>query len=405
MGFFMVDTIVYIYDQAYISGGAAKVAIKSAIALSNRGYRVIYFSALGPVDEELQKSKVETIVIGGAHIGNTKSPVALLKGIWNSDSKKKLDEVLKNLDPTTTVVHVHGWTKSLSASVFDACKKNGIKTYITLHEYFTVCCNGGLYDYNKGQICDLTPGCLKCKLRNCDKKNYIFKIYRNVRQRFTVHSLRKNRPNVIYISKFSRDILKPFVTFANNEYLVENHVDIEKTQKVDAASNSTYLFIGRISGEKAPELFCEAVRKAGVRGVVIGEGPYCEMLKKEYPEIEFTGWLTPNQLETYMLRARCLVITSKWYETMGLTVIEAQGKGIPCIIPDKCAAREYIVDRVDGLLYRVGDIKDLVDKIYKMEDDELCMTFSQSFYDAFNKDRFSMHKHIQELEKVYNDER
>ena len=37
----MIKTIVIVYDQAYISGGAAKIAIKSAISLKKRGYRVI----------------------------------------------------------------------------------------------------------------------------------------------------------------------------------------------------------------------------------------------------------------------------------------------------------------------------------------------------------------------------
>ena len=64
----MIKTIVIVYDQAYISGGAAKIAIKSAISLKKRGYRVIFFAALGPADKELIDEDIEVICIGGSHI-------------------------------------------------------------------------------------------------------------------------------------------------------------------------------------------------------------------------------------------------------------------------------------------------------------------------------------------------
>ena len=48
-----IDTIVILNDFGYINGGAAKVAIQSAIALSNKGYKVIYFCVVKPIDKEL----------------------------------------------------------------------------------------------------------------------------------------------------------------------------------------------------------------------------------------------------------------------------------------------------------------------------------------------------------------
>ena len=50
------------YDQAFISGGAAKVAIKSAVALKNRGYRVIFFASLDPIDKQLTENNIRLFV-------------------------------------------------------------------------------------------------------------------------------------------------------------------------------------------------------------------------------------------------------------------------------------------------------------------------------------------------------
>ena len=55
----MIKTVVLVYDHAFISGGAAKVAIKSAVALKNRGYRVIFLAGLDPIDKQLSDNNIE----------------------------------------------------------------------------------------------------------------------------------------------------------------------------------------------------------------------------------------------------------------------------------------------------------------------------------------------------------
>lgn len=52
MGEDMKKTIVMVYDKAVISGGAAKIAIQSAVELAkNPDNNVIYFAANAEVDE------------------------------------------------------------------------------------------------------------------------------------------------------------------------------------------------------------------------------------------------------------------------------------------------------------------------------------------------------------------
>lgn len=398
----MIKTIVIIYDQAYISGGAAKIAIKSAISLKKKGYRVVFFAALGPIDEELINEGIEVVCTGGSHIGKTKNPRALLKAIWNVEAKRKLDELLGKLDVKSTVVHIHGWTKCLSSSVFEACYKNNMRTFITLHEYFTICPNGGVYNYKKGKICDIKPNGIRCLFCNCDKRNYLQKIYRDVRQLFLNVTLKKTKPNVIYITEFSKNILKPFLNFPKHEFYLENHVEFPHRSKVKIKDNKKYLFIGRMSGEKAPELFCEAITRANVEGIVIGAGPQLERLRDKYENIQFTGWLSSDEMGKYINQARCLIVSSKWYETMGLTVLEMQARGIPCIVPDRCAASEYVEHKKNGLIYKIGNISSLINAINVTKDDKLIEKWGDYFYDHFDEQRYSMERHINELIDIYN---
>ena len=161
--------------------------------------------------------------------------------------------------------------------------------------------------------------------------------------------LKITMPEIIYITEFSRNILQKNIKFSKNSHYVENYIEAVDTEKVDVKDNSDYIFVGRLTYEKAPDLFCRAVTKSGVKGVVIGDGEMFQSLKEKYPDIEFTGWLNSEQMKKYLDRARCMIVTSKWYETMGLTIIEMQSKGIPCIVPDRCAGVEYIEDKVTGV--------------------------------------------------------
>lgn len=397
----MKKNIVIVYDQAYISGGAAQIAIGSAIALKRKGYRVIFFAAIGDVCDELKLNGIETICLNQEHIAFTKNLKVLLKGLWNSDSMKELEKVLSDLNSAETVVHIHGWTKSLSSSIFLATYKKGFKTFVTLHEYFTICPNGGIFNYKKNEICKIKPCSLSCYLCNCDKRNYNQKMYRNVRQIIQNHILRKTKPNVIYITEFSRNLLERNHFKPSSVHMVTNFVNIDHKTRVDVGKNNGYIYLGRVSAEKGIDIFCEACKVAGVKGVVIGDGPQREEYETKYPNIDFIGWKSMTDMEEYLLKARSLIIASKWYETMGLTAIELQSYGIPCIVPRECAASEYIKDGVTGLLYKIGSTDDLVRCIKILEDSEMAERLGENNYNSLNRERFSLDCHTQELEKVY----
>ena len=114
MGEDMKKTIVMVYDKAVISGGAAKIAIQSAVELAkNPDNTVIYFAANAEVDECLQSNDaIKVVCIDTPHIANNKNKIkASLYGIWNGQAKTEFTKLLSDLDPTRTVIHIHGGVK------------------------------------------------------------------------------------------------------------------------------------------------------------------------------------------------------------------------------------------------------------------------------------------------------
>lgn len=355
-----VKTVVIVNDFNYTQGGASKVAIDTARLLKEENIEVIFFSAVNNEEEKIDGIKYISTNQKEALKEKNKIKGAL-NGIYNLKAKKEFKKLLNTLDKDATIIHVHGWTKALSSSIFDIAFKMKFKVVLTLHDYFTACPNGGYFNYKKNEICHLKPLSWKCIKCNCDSRNYGFKLYRVIRQfvQNKIVKLNEKLENVITISEFSEKILKPTLGENTKITRIYNPIDIdENAEKVDPSKNEYYLYVGRISKEKGVDLFCEAITDLGLKGIVVGDGDEKVKLENQYPNIEFTGWKNKDEVKQYMKGARALIFPSRWYETAGLTVLEAQSLGIPAIVSKNSAASEF-VPKVNSF----KDIKELKRKI------------------------------------------
>ncbi len=362
------NPIVIVSDFGYVEGGAVAVAVKTALLLASEGRKVVFFCGEGPVCEDLALSDVETVCLDIPSINSNPSRLdAIRNGIWNSHAYESFLGLLKRGDLKDAIVHVHTWTKVLSSAVFAAATENGNPILLTVHDYFSVCPNGGFYDYNEKRICERKPMSGSCICRNCDKRSYAQKLWRVARQARQDRWVRNN-PKVHYafVSEYSRDILVPFL---NSEYpyeVLRNPLD-HLEYGDDTHERDVFLFIGRISPEKGADLFCEAVTAIGAKGIVIGDGEMLVELQARYPQIKFTGWVKPEQMRLHGInRAIAMVQPSRLHETALLTPLQMLEQGVPCIVPDRCAARDYVEEGVNGLLFKTGDVEDLERAMRKM---------------------------------------
>lgn len=389
-----IKNVIIINDFNYVQGGASKVAIDTAKALKDSGINVIFFSAVNKEDDKIKG--VTYITTNQCEALKEKNKLkGIINGVYNLKTKKNLKKLLKKLNAEETIIHVHGWTKALSSSVFDIAFKMKFKVVLTLHDYFTACPNGGYFNYKSNEICYLKPLSWKCIKCNCDSRNYVFKIYRIIRQ-FVQNNIVKINDKLEYaisISQFSEQILKSTLGKKVKIMRIYNPIDIKKNcEKIDSSMNKYYLYVGRVSKEKGVDLFCKAITDLKYKGVVVGDGTEKEKLEKEYSNIEFTGWKNKNEVEQYMKGAKALIFPSKWYETAGLTVLEAQTLGIPCVVNKKCAASEFVDENVNGFLF--DDIDSLKEKIAKIEKEKIKIQKKNKFI-------YGTEKYVKELIEAY----
>lgn len=398
-----LKNIIVVCDFANITGGAEKVAIMSAIALAKAGNNVVMFTGKGPICDELKKSDVKVICLHQEEaIKDHNKLRGIVRGIYNRSAQRAMEDLLRKYDPKETVIHMHGWSKVLSSSIFVPIKEGGFKVIVTMHDYFLRCPNGCCYDFQKKRICDRKVLSISCLMCNCDKRNYIYKIYRVIRQIAMQRMVKGSQLYIAFISRFNKSVSDRRIPFPYKETLIANPIDVELRAIVPVSENKKYLYIGRLSYEKGIDFFCEGVTKAGAEAIVIGSGDRLYDLKQKYPKIKFVGWKRHSEMEKYILQARALIFPSVWYEGAPLTIPEVMGGYcLPCIVSDCSAGREYIEHGKNGLLYSGENINQLVDTIKIMDDDIILQQIQDNIRDNFDRKKYSSDQHVRNLLEYY----
>jgi glycosyltransferase involved in cell wall biosynthesis len=400
--------VIVATDFAYVNGGAGQIALGSAKGLAERGHEVILFTGAGPIAPDLvavRQLRHECLdqvsvwddrnVAGGA-----------MRGIWNLAAMRRMRTILDSADRRSTVVHLHSWTKVLSASVVHAAVSCGVPVVATLHDYFTVCPAGTLFDHNRGACCDVAPMSLACLRANCDARSYAHKLWRVARH--AVQSSLAGLPgavrDLISVSDTSVRLMRPFLPSDARLHRVPNFAEVPQSAPVPVEQNQAMVYVGRLSAEKGALLCAAAADRLHVPAVFIGDGPQTAGVRERCAGAEMTGWLSPSDVRACLRqKARALVFPSIWHETQGLVVSEAAAMGIPAIVPDTSAASEWVEDGVSGFWFRSGDEDDLVRKMAALIDDpRLAQRLGRAAYDRFWAAPPTLDRHLDAVERVYD---
>lgn len=150
----VLETVIVLNDYCHVQGGASRVAVDEAVALAHQGVRVIFLGAVGPVCTELAQAPLRVVCLNQPELLNVgKNPGVMLQGLWNLAAGKQMRELLQPLNPATTIVHLHGYTKALTTSPVRAATTLGFKTVCTLHDFYTACPNGAFFDFQRRTAC------------------------------------------------------------------------------------------------------------------------------------------------------------------------------------------------------------------------------------------------------------
>lgn len=398
--------VILLNDFAAVTGGSDRVVVAEAVGLAGRGHRVTLLAGHGEPDAALVEAGVEVHTTGQhSTIGDPNRLRAMAQGIWNPRAARLLGEVLAGAGPRA-VIHAHGIVKVLSPSVIRVALGSGIPTVATLHDYFAACPNGGFFNYPQGEICRLQPLSARCVATHCDARAYPHKLWRVARSEVqrTFGRLPGGVPRFIVPSRFAAEVMRPHLPAGAELDVVPNAVSVHRRPPADPASGRGFVFVGRLQRDKGPVLFARAAKLAQVPCVFAGDGDEREEVRAANPEARFCGWLDHKQLEAVVRGARALVNASLWYETQGLSVLEAAAQGIPAVVSGNGALREAVVDGRTGLWFRGGQADDLAEKLVRLQGQPtLAAALGAAAYERFWALPLDLESHLDRIESIYTE--
>lgn len=396
--------VLIVNDYASIQGGAAQVAVASAKGLADAGYKVHFIYAVGPVADELLHPNISLVDLQQVDLlSHGNKVVGAIVGIWNQDAAGRIERYLNRFSSLDTIVHIHSWVKSLTSSAVRVVLNKKFPHVLTLHDYFTACPNGGFYNYQASQVCTLKAMSAACFSTNCDSRSYQQKLWRFTRQLITkAAGVPQGISNFIYVSDFSLGILKSYLPEGAKYWSVPNPIDIEKLEAARPSQYDVFTYVGRFSPEKGAQLFAQAVRNSGVSARFVGDGALANELRAFAPRGEFTGWVDRANISNVIRSSRAIVFPSYLYETQGMVVAEAASLGVPCIVSDACAGRDYVIDGETGLLFESGNVASLTAAISRLaESGELSDVLGGNSYNRYWNDPPTILSHVNNLINCY----
>lgn len=398
---------IIVNDYDYIQGGATKVAIQTANVLYDKGYNVIFFCGVSNPLKSILNKKIKVISCNQQDFLNQNIIKGALKGLNNREVYKKFNAVLNQINDDI-IVHIHGWTKVLSSSFIRGIKKrSNVKVVLTLHDFFTVCPNGGFFNYKKNTICKKKPMSISCLCSNCDSRNYLIKLYR-VNRTFYQNKINKFLKNIdlfISISQLQYDILSPFLNKEKIE-LVYNPTSIPKkrNERIIAEASNQYLFVGRVTKDKGIDLLCEYFSHSNEILNIVGTGELENELKQKYKDfsnIIFNGWKTQDEVYEYMMYSRAIFIPSVYYEGAPLAVFEALSFGLPIAVSNLCAGKNF-VDANSGCLFNPYNKDEFFNILKNFKNDDFISKMSEYSFKKYWDNPFDEHRYINSLINAYS---
>lgn len=305
------------------------------------------------------------------------SPFGKFKALWqvtySPELKAEAGRIIESFKPD--IFHLHNYWLRMTPSVFEAACQRKIPVVHTLHNFRMIC--PGTQLMHRGKPCE---DCLKdgrfirCLLRHCflgggRLKTFLsWRLYREIRRR----GFFKREVNAfIALTEFSRQKFIQGGLPADKIYVKPNFLSdpLKEYPHLVRREAGGYgaVFIGRLSSEKGVTELVRAWKGCDYPLEVIGQGALESTLRQmKIPRVSFTGGLSHEEALRRLSGSAFLIFPSVWYETFGLTMIEAMALGKP-VLASRLGGREYIVpEGKAGILYDPFKSGELESGIRKM---------------------------------------
>ncbi len=333
-------SIVTVYNRYLNRGGEDEVFESEARLLREKGCRVI------EVEETVEAPR-----------GILHRAKLAVDAVWSRDWHRKFLALLERERPD--VVHVHNTFPIISPSIFHACQTAGVPVVATLHNYRLVCPKAILY--RDGRPCNdcvgktlAWPGIQHACYHDSRAETAVIAATTAIHAGLGTWSEKVTL--YIALTDFARE--KFVAGGLPAEKIVVKPNFVHPATAIGTGRGNYALFVGRLSEQKGTHTLLAAWRELGATLPlkIAGDGP---IQPGTMPGVEWLGRVPRERVVELMQDATVLIFPSVWYETFGMSIIEAFAVGLPVVASDLGAAAALVENGRTGRLFRAGDAGDL----------------------------------------------
>jgi 1,2-diacylglycerol 3-alpha-glucosyltransferase len=200
---------------------------------------------------------------------------------------------------------------------------------------------------------------------------------------------------------------------------ISSGIDLEKfnpygdtraiKEKYSIPDKPVLLYVGRLDPEKHIEEILKsvaiAIKKIDFCFVVVGKGMSKKALEQMANELGiaanviFTGFVPDEDLPYFYKLSRCFIIASI-AELLSLVTLQAMASALPIIAVDAGALSELITDKINGFLYKEGDLLAMAQFIEDIiTNNDLHEQMSKNSLEFVQQ--HDIHKTLESFEKLY----
>ena len=402
----------------FLNGGSEMVFFQERNFLINRGHKVFDFSMEHPKNFSSEYSNYFVSNVDYRK-GLRDNKLALFFErcgiafdlIHNREALKRLNSLIQN--EKLDIVHLHNIYHQLTPSIIPLLKNAGIRVVLTLHDYKLIC--PSYLMYNNDTICN------KCQakhfwnviLQRCQEGSYFKSLPLFIEAYW--HKWARSYESVdlfLSPSKFLSELATTYRIDGEKIKVLHNGIDTKKYNP-SYLDNNYAIYFGRISREKGIEVLLTAYTLMSVEqnknsrlnmGLkIVGTGPLLEQLKNEYPQVEFLGYQTGNELKKLISESSFVVVPSQWNENCSMSVLESMAYGKPVIGSRIGGLPEQVEDNKTGFLFQMGNVEELKEKMILLaKNKELRREMGKAARKKLEKE-YSFEAHGTKLMKIYED--
>jgi len=289
--------------------------------------------------------------------------------IYSHRTEHEIKQAVGQFKPQ--VAFVHNVYPLISPSLYHTLYSLKVPIVQVVHDFRPYCANG--WFYIDGKICE------RCKFGNyfhairhrCYKDSLLLStLYSATLGINRVAGMTDKVSAFVCVSGFVREKMLEVGIPDEKIFVRPNFIEPDALPLLSAPGSGDYaLFLGRLSAEKGPWTVVRAFEK--IRDFplkIVGTGPLEAELKqyirdRKLDNIEMVGFKGGEDKWRMINDALFAVIPSECYETCSIVALEYLSGGKPVIASNLGGLPNVIEDGKTGLLYRSGDVPDLVEKI------------------------------------------